>query len=205
MSILKINNQYNMKKLISLIKKSLLAGIVVLFPILILSAVYDWLYRIIIHIMKPFNILILGEPGIIANAIVILIIVIFCLLLGVLVKTKKGKFFHDIIETKILYRLPGYSFIQKTGLQLFGRKKSPFSGVALVNIFENSTLVTSFITDEHKDGSKTVFVPTGPNPTSGMIYHVKKEYVHIVDVSVEDAMRSIISCGDGSNILIEQL
>jgi uncharacterized membrane protein len=65
-------------------------------------------------------------------------------------------------------------------------------------------LVSAFITDTHTDGTYTVFVPTGPNPTSGNIFHLKGEYVHPVDVPVEDAMRSIISCGAGSSRLIKQ-
>jgi uncharacterized membrane protein len=65
--------------------------------------------------------------------------------------------------------------------------------------------VSAFVTDSHDDGSYTVFVPTGPNPTSGNIYHLKGKWVHPVDVSVEDTMRSIISCGAGSSMLIEKL
>ena len=51
----------------------------------------------------------------------------------------------------------------------------------------------------------TVFVPTGPNPTSGFIYHLPNEYIHKVDVKVEDAMRSVISCGTGSSALIQKM
>ena len=88
-------------------------------------------------------------------------------------------------------------------LQFIGRKQSPFSKVALVQLFENQTKATAFVTDEHPDGSFTVFVPTGPNPTSGQIFHLQGQYVHPVDVRVDDAMRSIISCGAGSTKLIE--
>lgn len=58
------------------------------------------------------------------------------------------------------------------------------------------------VTDTHEDGGCTVFVPTGPNPTSGNIYHLRPENVFPVDTSVEDTMRSIISCGAGSSMLI---
>jgi uncharacterized membrane protein len=76
--------------------------------------------------------------------------------------------------------------------------------VALAQIFGNSTLVTCFVTDSHDDGSFTVFVPTGPNPTSGLIYHLEGQYVHPVKVPVQDAMRSVISCGAGSGKLLQQ-
>jgi uncharacterized membrane protein len=64
-------------------------------------------------------------------------------------------------------------------------------------------MCTAFVTDEHPDGSYTVFVPTGPNPTSGQIFHLKKDFVHPVDVGVDETMRSILSCGAGSTPLIQ--
>ena len=85
-------------------------------------------------------------------------------------------------------------------MQILGRNKSAFSRVALVKLFNNDTLVTTFITDEHEDGSFTVFMPTGPNPTSGNIFHLNKDSVFPVEVSVEETLRSIISCGAGSVI-----
>ena len=74
-----------------------------------------------------------------------------------------------------------------------------------MQIFENDTKVTAFVTGRHDNGMITVFVPTGPNPTSGFIYHLDQKYVHPVDISVEVAMRSVISCGAGSDALIKAL
>jgi len=85
-------------------------------------------------------------------------------------------------------------FVKKINYGIFGIKNQ-FSRVALVQILNNETLVTGFITDESSNGMKTVFIPTGPNPTSGMIYHVKDKYVHPVDVDATDAIQAIVSCG----------
>ena len=54
-------------------------------------------------------------------------------------------------------------------------------------------------------GGVAVFVPTGPNPTSGLIFHVPRDHVHPVAVSVEEAMRSVIGCGAGSTALVNGL
>jgi uncharacterized membrane protein len=122
----------------------------------------------------------------------------------VLVRTRLGAFLYRVIETRILKLAPGYSMIKETVLQIFGsRKDSPFSSVAIAQIFGNDTLVTAFITDRHPDGSYTLFVPTGPNPTSGLIYHLDEKFVHPVNIPVQDAMRSIISCGAGSAKLMQ--
>ena len=116
----------------------------------------------------------------------------------------KGYFLHSTVENRVLKIAPGYSLIKETVVQILGSsRKSLFSSVALVQLFGNETLASAFITDRHADGSYTVFVPTGPNPTSGNIFHLKAEYVHPVNVPIEDAIRSIISCGAGSSKLIE--
>ena len=128
-----------------------------------------------------------------------------CFFVGVLVRTRLGGFLYRFIETRILKLAPGYSMIKETVLQIFGSKQdSPFSSVALVQVFGNETLMTAFITDKHDDGSFTVFVPTGPNPTSGLIYHLEGRHVHPVDIPVQDAMRSIISCGAGTAKLMKE-
>ncbi|KZY61422.1 hypothetical protein A3738_22580 [Oleiphilus sp. HI0066] len=63
--------------------------------------------------------------------------------------------------------------------------------------------MTALVTSKHDDGRYTIFMPTGPNPTSGNIYHVKQEQVTLYpEISVSDAMRTIIACGAGSGELI---
>ncbi len=88
--------------------------------------------------------------------------------------------------------------------QFFGAKKTPFSQVVLVDVFDNGSLMTGFITDDEiKEDFFTVFVPTGPNPTNGFIFHVKKDKVKYLDTRPEDAMRTIIGMGTGSRILFD--
>jgi len=66
--------------------------------------------------------------------------------------------------------------------------------------------MTGFVTDEHPDGRYTVFCTfrlSIPQPV--LFLHLEKEYVHLVDVSVEETMRSIISCGAGSTQLLKKM
>ncbi|MGD9202501.1 MAG: DUF502 domain-containing protein [Chitinispirillia bacterium] len=194
-----------MKKLKTFIRTSLMGGFIVVLPIAILIAALNWIFNFITDLIQPLTGFIVLQADIketIAHIFVILIILFLCFILGTIVKTKIGKFLYTSINNNLLIKVPGYSLIKETIVQFLGDKKSPFSSVALVNIFGNETMATAFVTDEHTDESYTVFVPTGPNPTSGNIYHLKKEFVHKIDVSVEDTMRSIISCGAGSKKLI---
>ena len=197
-----------MKKFRSFIKTTLLGGLVVILPVTIIAAVFGWLYIKVTGWIQPLTNIVVKTVGVgefLSSLIVICVIVGFCFLIGLAVKTQVGRFVHEKLESKVLKIAPGYNLVKETVLQFLGRKKSPFSRVALVQIFENQTKVTAFVTDEHEDGSYTVFVPTGPNPTSGQIFHLDSRFVHPIDVKIEVAMRSIISCGAGSNRLIEAM
>ncbi|MFO7666938.1 MAG: DUF502 domain-containing protein [Desulfobacterales bacterium] len=196
-----------MEKFKSFLKTSIIGGVVVILPMFIFIMVFKWLFGWVTDIIQPLTNLIVTKSHmseIIADAIVIAVILISCFIIGIIVKTKIGKFIHENLERRILKTAPGYSTIKEIVMQLIG-KKFPFSSVALVRIFENDTLVTAFITDSHLDGSYTIFVPTAPNPTSGFVYHVKGEYVHHVNIPIEEAMRSVITCGAGSNKILNNL
>lgn len=197
-----------MDKIKQFLKTSLLGGMLVILPVAILASVTVWVFNLITGWISPLTRLLTKDLQVyefIAESFAIILILSACFFVGVLVKTRLGDLLYRLLETRILKLAPGYSMIKETVLQLFGnRKDSPFSSVALAQIFCNSTLVTCFITDAHDDGSYTVFVPTGPNPTSGLIYHLEGRYVHKVDVPVQDAMRSVISCGAGSGKLLQQ-
>ena len=196
-----------MERLKGFLKTSLLGGLVVILPVAILASVSVWLFHLVTGLIAPLTRLLIKDSQLnqyTADVIVLVLIVAACFSIGVLVRTRLGGFVYRMLETRILGLAPGYSMIKETVLQLFGnRKDSPFSSVAVARIFGNETRVTAFITDTHADGSYTLFVPTGPNPTSGLIYHVEGKYVEPVNVPVQDAMRSIISCGAGSAKLLK--
>ena len=190
-----------MTRIKSFLKTTLLGGLVVILPVTIVATVFKWLYSTVTDWIQPLTDFLMARSTLrefVADLVVISVIVGFCFLLGIIVKTSVGRFVHEKLENRILAFAPGYKLVKETVLQFLGRKKSPFSSVALVQLYGSNTLATAFVTDEHDDGRFTVFVPTGPNPTSGQIFHLDAEHVHPVDVGVEEAMRSIISCGAGS-------
>lgn len=195
-----------MGKLKEFFKTSLIGGVVVVLPVAILASVSLWVFDLVTGLIEPLTRLVISDiqiNEIAAEVIVIVLILMACFFVGVLVRTRLGGFLFRLLETRLFRLAPGYSMIRETVIQIFGnRKDSPFSSVALVQVFENDTRMTAFITDRHADGSYTVFVPTGPNPTSGLIYHLQGQYVKPLDVPVQDAMRSIISCGAGTAKLL---
>jgi len=196
-----------MSRIKEFIKSTVIGGLLVILPTAIFVFVLLWLFGLVRKAIGPLTTVVMAKSplqGVVADALVIVLLVVACFAVGVVVRTRLGKWIYSFMEVKILLKAPGYSLIKETVLQFLGNKKSPFTSVALVQLFGNETMVSGFITDENEDGSYTVFVPTGPNPTSGNIYHLPGKYVHPVDVSAEEAMRSIISCGAGSSKLVSK-
>ncbi len=197
-----------MNRLKIFFKTTLLGGLAVILPAALLFLIFKWLFNWVTNVIQPLTNLVLARgqfQEFVADAIVFGIILTFCFVVGAAVKTKIGLYIQENLENHILKIAPGYPTIKAIVMQFIGKKKSPFSSVALVRPFENGTLMTAFITDFHDDDWYTVFVPTGPNPTTGFIFHLKGEYIQPVNVPVEETIRSVISCGAGSTRLIQSL
>ena len=197
-----------MKQIKEFFKSAVVGGLLVFLPLAIFLFAVKWVFGMVRGAIAPLSSMVMANyplQGVVVDAVVIVLLVLLCFVVGMLVRTRLGKWIYASFEKKVLLKAPGYSLIKETVAQFLGNKKSPFSSVALVQIFGNETKVSAFVTDEHDDGSFSVFVPTGPNPTSGNIYHLPGKFVHRVDVPVEDAMRSIISCGAGSATLVKSV
>jgi uncharacterized membrane protein len=195
------------KRLTAFVKTSLIGGFAVILPVVIIISVFKWLFDSILDRVEPITGLIVESTRlktILVDTISISTIIIVCFIVGLVVRTRFGGFLYEFFEEKLLKKIPGYKMIRETVVQFFFGQQKLFTSVALVNLFGNGTLVTALITDEHSDGSYTIFLPTAPNPTSGNIFHVSGDRVHKLSVSVEEAMRTVISCGFGSRSLIEE-
>ena len=197
-----------MTRLKLFLKNAIVGGLIVILPVTIFLFILTWIFGSIRKIISPLTIIVMEKSpvqGLVADILVIALLILICFIVGVIVRTKAGKWMHSILEAKIFLKAPGYMLIKETIFQFLGKSKPPFSSVALVQLFDNEVLATGFITDEHEDGMCTVFIPTGPNPTSGLIYHLPQRLVHPVRVPIEEAMRSIISCGAGSSTVLSKM
>jgi uncharacterized membrane protein len=195
-----------MSRFKNFIVTTLIGGIAVVLPAALSAFLLKWLFKVVIGIIRPLTMLVFAKSNIqviFADTIVIAIILLACFAVGMIVKTRVGVFIQESLDDYILKFVPGYSIIKETILQFMGKKKFPFSLVVLVRAFENDTLMTGFITDEHPDGQCTVFVPTGPNVTTGFVFHLSRDNVYPVNVSADQAIRTVISCGVGSDKLIK--
>jgi len=195
-----------MSRFKNFIQTSLIGGLAVIMPVALSVFLLVWLFRMVTGIIRPLTTMVFAKSNIqvvFADAIVMVIILFACFFVGVAVRTRLGIFIQESLEDYILKFAPGYSIIKETVMQFLGKKKFPFSPVVLVRAFDNDTLMTGFVTDEHPGGLCTVFVPTGPNVTTGFVFHLSRDNVYPLDVSADQAIRSVISCGVGSGKLLK--
>ena len=195
-----------MERFKTFITTALIGGFAVILPVAILVVAFSFIIKVAGGLIDPFTQVLEGRyqlhrPW--SDLIVLALILGLCFLVGLVVRTRYGHMLHRYIEQKFLEATPGYKMIKETTAQLMSGKQSPLSRVALVNPFNNDTLMTAFITFEHPDGSFTVFLPMAP-PTSGFVFHLKASQVHPVDVSTQEAMKTFISLGAGSGEILEQ-
>lgn len=203
-----------MEKLKLFIRKALIGGGLVLLPIFILGALFRWGYYFVTDLIQPMTDYMIRYyllPEVIADIIVIALILLVCFAIGTLVSTSIGKWLHSHFDKYLARLAPGYRLIKEIVTQILGDPdSSPFAKgeVVRVKLFGESceTTVTAIVTARHDDDTVTIFMPTGPNPTSGNIYHVPQKLVtYYPDASVEKMMKSIIACGAGSDRLFAEL
>ena len=201
-----------MKRIQSFLTLTLLGGLAVVLPIAILAVIFDWLFQLVTTSIQPMTDWVSARAGlreVVADLLVVVIILGTCFLVGLLVKTSVGRWLHQWVDLGLTHLAPGYKTIREIVTQFLGgdRNTSLLNGtVARARIFgaDNAVSVTAIVTAEHDNGDFTVFVPTAPIPTSGMVYHLPAACVELLPhISVETAMRTVIACGAGSQELIE--
>lgn len=190
------------------IRRWLFAGLMVVVPVGItifvvdvLLALLDKSLLLIPEAWQPRNLLGFHVPG-----MGILLVLLLLLVVGFLADNFIGARVVRWAES-MLGRVPMvrsvYSGSKQLADMVLGEGGTSFRKVILVEYPRKGLWTIAFITGgplweaREKTGRElaTVFVPTTPNPTSGFIILVPREDVVQLDMTVEHAMRMIISLG----------
>ncbi len=192
------------------LKNYLLTGIIVTAPLAI--TVY-MSYHLVIWINEVTSRLIpqqwkIGNfvPYAVPGAGLVLLI-IGLILIGMLTTGYVGKFFLRMWE-KIIQKMPVISSIYSLFKQIFetflSQKNRSFSEVVLVEYPRKGLWTIAFVSKDvtggeidgkTKEKTISVYVPTTPNPTSGFLIFVPQKDVIKLDMSVEEGIKYVLSCG----------
>jgi len=201
-----------MKPWQSFIGLTLLGGFAVALPIAIFVFLLHWLIGLISGLIAPLSgWLASWVPGVEQGADLLSFALVLggFFLIGLLVKTSVGRWLHGFIDGWLGRFAPGYSTIREVVSQFVGSdsKESLLRGQvcrAYILGREHPVSVTAILTATHTNGDCTVYVPTAPIPSSGFVYHLSQDNVELLPhISVEAAMRTVIACGSGSQIISE--
>lgn len=190
------------------LKKIFLTGIVAIIPVIISIYIFFFLLGMVDNFLNiiparihPDRLLGFHIPGL---GVIFTFLVIF--ITGLVTQSYIGGRLLKAGD-KILNQIPLFRSIYQPTKQvvdsLFGDKSRNFRGVVLVEFPRKGVYTLGFVTgDTQGEAEKktlnkciNVFVPTTPNPTSGYFIMIPDEEVIHMDMTVEEAVKIIISSG----------
>lgn len=180
------------------IRDALITGFFVLLPIGITLWVVFSILTFVNNLVLPYLRLFINIPDI--PGIGVLTTLLLVIITGFLAQNYIGK---KLLEwwDKFICKIPLvraiYSATKQTMESLFS-KKDNFKKTVLVEFPRKNTLSIAFVANEIKIDKKiylAVYVPTAPNPTSGYTIFVPEDEVIQVDLTVDEAMKIILSGG----------
>ena len=195
------------------LKNDLIAGLLVVIPlattIWLSTIVSRFVLAFVTSIPKQFNPFINLNPllqDLINLALGLTVPLMGILLIGLMARNIVGRWLLEFGEGT-LQRIPLAGSVYKTLKQLletFLRDNSRrFRRVVLVEYPREGLYSVGFVTgqvgpslqSDLGENLLSVFIPTAPNPTTGWYTLVPEASVRELDISVEDAFRTIISAG----------
>ncbi|MEP2771873.1 MAG: DUF502 domain-containing protein [Fulvivirga sp.] len=190
--------QYSTKRYVI---DTVIKGVLVLLPLLIIGFILSILFDFIFEILTPLSHLLQPgqqDPHWSFTLLSLFILAFLLFLIGLVIRNRSGRIYFKKFERKYLFSIPLYNMLHQTVNHFTGVKDLPFNQAVLIDPFNSGTLMTGFVTDNINEDMYCVFVPTAPNPTNGNIFHVKKEAITFLDVTPQDAMRTVIGMGTGT-------
>lgn len=193
-----------------MIRKYFITGILVWIPILITLFIVriilnfgDSIFTLLPEAYRPYVLLGFKIPGL---GLVVSFVLIF--LTGLLAANVFGKWIVSRWEL-LLSQIPLVRSIYygvKQSLQVIFTTNKAFQDVVLVQYPRLDSWSLAFVTNKKEPEGPftkpmlTLFVPTTPNPTSGFILLVPEADVQYVNMSVDDAIKFVISIGSVSEL-----
>ncbi len=203
------DNQEPQKTFLGMLRNYFLTGLVISAPIFITFYLIRWVVELldgwftpfIPHIYRPETYLPFEIPGVgVVMALVTLT------LIGWFTANFFGRYLVGIGD-RIMKRMPVvgtiYTAIKQIMHTAVSQDSKSFSQVALIEYPRPGLHAIAFVTKaaDHRvneAGDKKmigVFLPTTPNPTSGFLLFVPEDELIILDMTVEEGARLVISAG----------
>ncbi len=205
------------------IRKNIVVGLVLMAPIVITGFILAFLIRLIADnamakaiIDAVFRMLpeVFQEPTVkffLGRILALALVLLFLFLLGFFVRSFFGRKLYRLGE-RILTRIPVFNkiYIQVRHISeaIFSQRETMFKEVVILEYPRKGIYSVAFVTSTVPDHFRArmdapgeeeqfsaLFVPTTPNPTSGLLILAPRSELITLPISVPDAMRLVISAG----------
>ncbi len=181
------------------LRRQFIAGILVIVPIGASILILRWLFSAIDSILQPVEKAI-WHQSFLGVGFAATIIIIY--LAGVIATNVVGKrlvrWGESLLARVPIFR-PLYTGMKQILESFASPDKAGFMNVVLVEFPRKGMRVIGFTTNEmiDKSGKKilSVFIPHVPNPTTGFLQIVREEEVVPAGISVEEAVKMVVSAG----------
>ena len=195
------------KKMTNKLKNYFITGLLIWIPL----GVTIWVLQILISSMdrsilllppqyRPAALFGMDIPGM--GVVVTLGVVLFTGLFGANFLGRKVVLLWEGILQRIPVVKSIYSSVKQVSDTLFSSQGQAFRKAVLVRFPHSEALTVAFLEGEpsgeladHLHEYLSVFVPTTPNPTSGYLIIVPREQVIELEMSVDEALKYVISMG----------
>jgi uncharacterized membrane protein len=194
------------------LRDNFIAGIAVILPVAITwwllialyNAVNDGILNPLLKTLRPYLTNIYLEYG--ARTLIFLILLAIVSLIGLATRIL---FIRKVFSKgeRIFFKIPMvgkvYVTIKQMSRAFLGDRKGIFKAPVLVEYPRKGIYSIGFLTSDSKGEiqNKTekklinIFIPTTPNPTSGILLMVPQDEVIALNMNVEEAMKLVISGG----------
>jgi len=139
----------------------------------------------------------------VAILVIYLIIIFIGIMIAKIINKEKIKYFEGFF-LKIPLAKPIYTTLKQIREIIVTQNGRSYKKVVVLEYPRKGVYSIGFVTNEKNDyfekilsekGLINLFIPTSPNPTSGMFIIVSKEDVLELNIKIEDAIKLIISGG----------
>lgn len=192
---------YNLKQLV---RTRLLSGLVVLVPIGVTIFIINFTYGLTAGRITPLTKWLAGElPAYATAATSVVLLLILLYLTGYITTAVVGARVVKLAE-RVIERIPFVTTIYGATKQIVETVTQQDSGPklqapVLVDFPYPGARVVGFVVGkiQTSDGKKyvKVFVPTAPNITVGFFQMYEPQYVSACNMTVEEAIKMVVSCG----------
>lgn len=190
------------------LRRYLLAGLLIWVPLVItvvvIRVLMDFMDRVLLLLpeqWRPEALLGYSIPGL--GLVITVIIVWLTGLFAANLVGRKVVLFWEALLARIPLVRSIYSAVKQVAETLFNTDGEAFRKVLLIEYPRKGIWTLAFqtgvasreIQEKSGQGMVTVFVPTTPNPTSGFIIMVPREDVVELSMTVEEALKMVVSIG----------